>query len=230
MLWMAAFHFAFDLNHFGLLQPRQNFYGDSFWTLQRTCIVSLFLFCAGLGQAYAQQRELGATGSAWLGSARFWRRWGQIAVCALLVSAGSALMFPQSWIFFGVLHGVAVMLLLLRLLAPWHKALWPLAALCLVLPHVARGPLFDQPWLQWLGLMSKRPITEDYVPLLPWLGVMLLGLALGQALLQRGRALPRLPAALKPLARLGRWPLSFYMLHQPLLIGAILLFMQLRRS
>ena len=25
-----------------------------------------------------------------------------------------------------------------------------------------------------------------------------------------------------PLATLGRWPLSFYMLHQPVLIGAIL--------
>jgi len=30
------------------------------------------------------------------------------------------------------------------------------------------------------------------------------------------------PAALQPLALLGRWPLTFYMLHQPLFIGAIL--------
>jgi peptidoglycan/LPS O-acetylase OafA/YrhL len=30
------------------------------------------------------------------------------------------------------------------------------------------------------------------------------------------------PGALRPLAVLGRWSLSFYMLHQPVLIGAIL--------
>ena len=46
-----CFHFAFDLNHFGFI--RQNFYTDPVWTVQRTCIVSLFLFCAGLGQAVA---------------------------------------------------------------------------------------------------------------------------------------------------------------------------------
>ena len=51
IVWMAGFHFSFDLNFYQLLHPRQNFYGDPFWTVQRSCIVSLFLFCAGLGQA-----------------------------------------------------------------------------------------------------------------------------------------------------------------------------------
>ena len=51
MLWMTAFHFCFDLNHFGHIH--QNFYLDPFWTWQRSAIVSLFLLCAGLGQAIA---------------------------------------------------------------------------------------------------------------------------------------------------------------------------------
>ena len=48
IVWMAAFHFCFDLNYFGFIQ--QNFYSDPMWTLQRTCIVTLFLLCAGAGQ------------------------------------------------------------------------------------------------------------------------------------------------------------------------------------
>ena len=40
IVWMAVFHFCFDLNHFGLLLPKQNFYGDPFWTVQRSVIVS----------------------------------------------------------------------------------------------------------------------------------------------------------------------------------------------
>ena len=47
MLWMTVFHFSFDLNQFGYI--RQNFHLDPVWTWQRTAIVSLFLFCAGMG-------------------------------------------------------------------------------------------------------------------------------------------------------------------------------------
>jgi uncharacterized membrane protein len=216
MLWMAAFHFAFDLNHFQLLQPRQNFYVDPFWTGQRTVIVSMFLFCAGAGQALALH-----AGQGW---PRFWRRWLQIAACALAVSAGSALMFPRSWIFFGVLHGMAVMLILCRLAAPLRSLLWPLGALALVLPWWLQHPLLETPALSWIGLVSRKPVTEDWVPVLPWLGVMLWGMATTQALLRFKPALlrARVPGALQPLVSLGRWSLSFYMLHQPVLIGLIL--------
>ena len=67
MVWMTAYHFCFDLDHFGLIQ--QDFYRDPFWTWQRTAIVSLFLFTAGLSQAVAS-----AQGQGW---PRFWRRWGK---------------------------------------------------------------------------------------------------------------------------------------------------------
>lgn len=216
MVWMALFHFAFDLNHFGLIEPRQNFYRDPLWTLQRTCILSLFLFCAGAALAVALD-----AGQTW---PRFWRRWAQVAGCAVLVSIGSAFMFPQSWIAFGVLHGIAAMLVLARLAAPLRAALWPLGALALALPWFVRHPFFDQGWMHWSGLVTRKPITEDWVPVLPWLGVMLWGLAAGQWALARrpGWLAGALPPALQPLAVLGRWSLSFYMLHQPLLIGAIL--------
>ena len=52
MVWMTVFHFSFDLNHFRLIPPQQ-FLLDPFWTWQRTAIVSLFLFTAGLSQAVA---------------------------------------------------------------------------------------------------------------------------------------------------------------------------------
>ena len=85
---LNAVHFCFDLNYFGLFDHRHNFHRDPQWTLQRICIVSLFLFCAGLAQAVALQ-----SGQGW---PRFWRRWAQVAGCAVLVSLGSMLMFPQS--------------------------------------------------------------------------------------------------------------------------------------
>jgi uncharacterized membrane protein len=221
IVWMACFHFCFDLNVYGLLHPRQDFYADPFWTQQRTCIVSLFLLCAGLGQAVALHQ-----GQGW---PRFWRRWVQVAGCAALVSIGSALMFPHSWISFGVLHGMAAMLIVMRLAGPLGNWLLPLGVLAIALPQFVRSPFFDTRWTNWVGLVTHKPVTEDYVPLLPWLGVMAFGLVLGHRLLSSRSALMTGPlwAPLRPLALLGRWSLSFYMLHQPVLIGLIMLWLKL---
>lgn len=220
--WMTAYHFAFDLDHFGWI--RADLLQDPVWTLQRTAIVSLFLFCAGLGQAVAT-----AQGQGW---GRFWRRWAQVAACALLVTAGSWLMFPRSFIYFGVLHGIAAMLVIVRLTAGWGRWLWLAGALAILLPWIAPPPppVFDTPWLNPLGWISRKPFTEDYVPLLPWLGVMWWGMAAGQALLRRR---PQWLAAPLPsgraLAWLGRWSLTWYMLHQPVLIGLVAAATALRR-
>jgi uncharacterized membrane protein len=222
IVWMTVFHFCFDLNHFGYL--RQDFYNDPFWTWQRTAIVSLFLFCAGLGQAAAVEQQQPAR--------RFWKRWAQVAGCALLVTAGSAFVFPQTFIYFGVLHGIALMLVIVRFTGGWGRWLWLAGAVAIALKFVAlqahaAWPAADflnaRAW-NWLGLISRKPATEDYVPLIPWLGVMWWGMAAGQWLLRRRPALLSrpLPGAAAPLSWLGRWSLTWYMLHQPLLFGILL--------
>ncbi len=225
MLWMTAFHLCFDLNYFGWI--RQDFYRDPVWTWQRTAIVSLFLLCAGAGQAVAMSHGQSQR--------KFARRWAQVAGCALLVSASSYLMYPGSFIYFGVLHGIAVMLLILRLsarLGPW---LWPFGAAAIAL--AAWAPTALQAWpellvfnskpLSWLGFISVKPVTEDFVPLLPWLGVMWWGMAGTQwALAHRPHWLAApLPSAwptpLRWLSVLGTWSLAYYMLHQPVMIGLL---------
>jgi uncharacterized membrane protein len=113
----------------------------------------------------------------------------------------------------------------LRLTAGAGRWLWPLGLLAIALPFVVQNAWFDTRWTNWIGLVTHKPITEDYVPLFPWLGAAWWGLAAGQQVLSQRRewitgALPRM---LNPLAVLGRWSLSFYMLHQPVLIGLMML-------
>jgi uncharacterized membrane protein len=231
MVWMTAYHFCFDLKHFGYIQ--QDFNNDPFWTWQRSAIVSLFLFTAGVGQAIAVQQ-----GQGW---PRFWRRWAQVAGCAVLVTASSYWMYPKSFIYFGVLHGMAVMLVIARLTAGWGLWLWPLGALAIAMPSIANYvqstlgwvdiySTFDARALNWLGLVSRKPVTQDYVPVLPWLGVMWWGLATGTwALRERpGWLQASLRPIGRPLAGLGRWSLTYYMLHQPVMIGALMVLAALR--
>ena len=76
----------------------------------------------------------------------------------------------------------------------------------------------------WLGFISRKPVTEDYVPLLPWLGVMWWGMAVGQLVLEHRIQwlIQSIPKTLAPAAWLGRWSLSWYMLHQPVMIGLLM--------
>lgn len=225
IVWMALFHFCFDLNHFGFI--RQNFYLDPFWTVQRTCIVSMFLFCAGFGQAIAldQSRD----GSRF--TPAFWRRWAQVVGCAVLVTLGSLWMFPRSYISFGVLHCIAIALIVMRLTAGLRGWLWLLGLLAFAVPQLVHNPWFDARATNWIGLVTRKPVTEDWVPLLPWIGIMWWGLAAGQWVLARRRswATGALASPLRPLATLGRWSLSFYMLHQPVLIGLLMAWVALTR-
>ena len=243
MVWMTAFHFCFDLQYFGYLHT--SFYDNPIWTWQRSAIVGLFVFSAGLGQSLAA-----AQGLSWT---RFSRRWLQIVAGSLLVSAGSYWMFPDSFIYFGILHGMALMLVLGRALAlglqpHWKRRRVALSvllcvggALAAALPtlglalhaHWPAAEALNTPAWNWLGLISRKPITEDYAPLFPWFGIFLWGLAAGAwwpltpitsstqgNTPDRATRIPGpVETVLKALAWLGRHSLPYYLLHQPVLMG-----------
>ena len=209
---MIVYHFCFDLRYFRI--TRWDFEHDVGWLAARAAILSSFLVIAGISAVLAERQHRPL--AHWL------RHIGIIAVAALLVSGGSFLMFPRSFIWFGVLHAIALSLLLAKPLL--HRpVLAALTGMAVIVTGIAySNPLFDQPMLGWIGFMTAKPLTEDYVPLFPWMGVLLMGVALGHALVHtRFTALAPL-RRLPPLLRLlGRHSLIVYLLHQPLLLGAM---------
>lgn len=216
---MIAYHGCYDLNYFAWIHI--DMMGDARWIAWRTAIVAQFLFLVGVSQAL---RAAAAPDGARINL----RRWAQIAACAALVSASSAYLFGARWIWFGVLHYVALAQLLLAPLARREAASWALGIGALIVGCNVQLPLFAPDALSWIGFSPVKPATEDFVPLLPWSGVVLLGIAaaLGWqrsqgALAQRLRG--PLRAAWRAPALLGRWPLTVYMLHQPILFGLLAL-------
>ena len=209
---MVVYHFAFDLAYFRV--TASDFYHDPFWLHARTLILSSFLLLAGVSLVLAQRSESGR--------ARFWRHVAMIAGCALAVSVASYLVFPRSYIWFGVLHAIALSLILIRPLATRPRIALVAGIAVIVAGNLVTSPWFDQRSWGWLGFMTAKPITEDYVPLLPWMGVMLAGIAAGHALIRNEfRAIALLARAPRVVAWLGRHSLAVYMLHQPILIGLL---------
>jgi len=211
---MVAYHFSFDLRLFGL--ARLDFEGDPFWLAARATIVSTFLGLVGVSLVLARNARVAA--------AQRWRRIAAIAACAIAVSIASWLAFPKSYIWFGILHCIAVASVVAWPFTRSPRLALACGAAAIVAGLVVTHPAFDSRALAWIGFTTHKPVTVDYVPLFPWIGAALVGVAAGDALLRRSFApLAFLANAPRPIAWLGRHSLGVYMVHQPILIGALAL-------
>ncbi|PWC86938.1 hypothetical protein TSH100_11145 [Azospirillum sp. TSH100] len=210
LLAMAAYHASWDATYFGL--AGFDLLGDPLWLAARTVILSSFLLLAGIGLVLATRDGFHP--------GRFLRRLGRVAAGAAAVSAASYALFPDSPIFFGVLHHIAVAsvigLAFVRLPAPVTLAV--AAAAVLVGTTQGFAP-FDSPWLRWIGLTSMEPDSNDFVPLLPWIGGVLAGIGVGRLWPGLGEGVAVSGPAGRLLALAGRHSLAVYLLHQPLLFG-----------
>lgn len=221
LLAMASYHFTWDLEFFGYTDPGLTAFG--WWKLYARCIASTFLFLVGVSLYLAHGRKI-----RWNG---FWRRFAMVAGAAIAISVVTRIATPDGFIFFGILHEIALASLLglafLRL-----PALLTLAAAALVVaaPVYLRFEALDHPFLWWIGLSTINPRSNDYVPLFPWFGAVLAGIAVAKFASTSGlraRLASLAPGRwANPLVFIGRHSLAFYLIHQPLLIGSVWLFSQ----
>ena len=175
---MVFYHFCYDLTYFQL--ATFDFYRDPFWLNLRTLIVSLFLGLVGVSLVLAAERGINKR--------RYFKRLGLLLLFALAITITSYFMFPGRTIVFGILHFIAFASVAGLLFVRWPLASLVLGVGLIGLDLMYQHRFFDQAWIHWLGLMTHRPATEDYVPVIPWFGVVLIGIFLGH-LLQRRAAL-----------------------------------------
>ncbi|NTA10159.1 heparan-alpha-glucosaminide N-acetyltransferase [Agrobacterium tumefaciens] len=214
LIAMASYHFTWNLEYFGYLEPGTATTG--LWKLYARAIASSFLFLAGFSLFLAHGKAIN-----W---PSFSKRFAMVAGSALLITIATYVAFPDSFIFFGILHNIAAASLvgLLFLRAPPLVTLL-FAALAFALPQYVQSDFFNSKWLAWVGFSTMPPRSNDYVPLLPWLAPFLAGLAVSQFVTPRSW-LDRFRNPSSPrnlIATAGRHSLAFYLIHQPALIGLV---------
>jgi len=219
---MIAYHGSWDLSFFHLVA--MNVVGHPLWQAFARTIAGSFLILVGIGLVLAHGRGVRARA--------FLRRLIIVAGAAAGVTLATWFAFPDSYIFFGILHCIALSSVLAL---PFLRApLWltgAAALLCLVAPLFASGPAFDHPALAFLGL-GRPPVTNDYVPLFPWFGLVLAGLGVarvaGPWAVRVGWPEWRTDGLVgRALAWGGRRSLLIYLAHQPILFGALFLVAQI---
>ena len=204
IIMMIAFHFIYDLNSFGFSDiPLFTHWAGIAW---RCLIVFLFLSAVGISLVIAHGKGIKFK--------KFLKRLLYLGIAALFVSAGTYVMFPDGWVYFGILHLIWFSTIIAISFVNLPKTSLLIAALILI------GAIFDQPNLSFISYLLEPYLplgSVDYYPLFPWLSFVFIGIYLGHNPYYQKIFIFRL----NWLEVIGKHALIIYLTHQIVLFSIV---------
>ncbi len=215
IILVVCYHLLYDL---GAYVGVKRFLGWSTdlstiaWTIAQHFFAGLFIVLSGTSSTLSRSNV---------------RRGLRLLAVSVAVTAITYIYDPSSAIWFGILQLLAVSILIFGAAFERAKATtcaaWGVIVLCLgvALYFLKKGMTIRFDWLLPLGIHSPGYSSFDYFPLIPWLGIFLIGAALGRSVYApRKSLLPwRLPQTFVNVA--GRHSLLIYIVHQPLILAVL---------
>jgi len=228
IITMVIFHLVFDLRNFGGMPFVLH---EGFWFYFQRFTATSFITLAGVSVVLSYNRALSRTGTADGLAWKVARRGLHILGIGLILSLVMRVaVLPP--IDFGVLHliGTSIICSIPLLNKRWLTL--SVAAVLYALSYLLQYLNVQAPagvsWLVPLGIEPPGYYYSDYFPFPHWFAVFLMGVFVGTVFYEGGvRKLP-LPnfGGIFPfpvLQFLGRHSLVIYVIHQPILIGLLLL-------
>jgi uncharacterized membrane protein len=213
ILLMVIYHFFFDLAYLGLAEI-QIF--DLPWMLFQRTVGTMFIFIVGMSLVLSEEKNQE-------GYARHAKRGLKLAAVALLITAATWVYPHEGFIMFGIIHFIAAATFLAPLflrLGKWNIAI----GLATILAGFYVNTLkTDLPYLFWLGIIYPGYRQLDHYSMIPWFGIVLLGIYAAQRLYPAAKSrFKEHPWYVEKLAFLGRHALLIYLIHQPIMFGGII--------
>jgi uncharacterized membrane protein len=207
---MVFFHFGFDLAEFGYASYETTV--DMEWKVFRAVILSMFLLAVGMSSYLAYANGVNKK--------KLFKNLFKLSLVSLVISIGSYVAFPHSWIYFGVIHFIV---LAIPLSLVFLKV--PRIALVLGLILMISYPLgyLHMDYLHSLGVeyLHIPSFTVDVVSLSPWFGMVLIGIFVMHKHIFNIKLSHN--AFMQKMAFLGKHSLLIYLVHQPILFGTFTL-------
>jgi uncharacterized membrane protein len=220
IIMMIVYHSTYDLDTLGGYEIQST---SGNWALFADVTAGLFLFLVGVSLAISRARTP-LTG---------WRLFGKYLARGLRILAYGVvltvvfLVLGIGIVAFGILHLIGVSIILAYPFLRLRLTNLVLGILIFAAGQyiLAQEPYAQSIWLLPFGVVPEDMIMPDYRPLLPWFGVVLIGLFFGNIVYgyDRRPTVPeeKAPVLARPLLPLGRNSLSIYLIHQPIIIALL---------
>ena len=217
---MAIFHFFFDIAF--LLGVPIPMFTHPLWILFRMVIIFGFLSMVGVCLSLNYQRGFNRV--------NYQRRLLKLLIAALVITVTTAIIMPQIFIFFGIIHVIlasSILALPFLMLGKQYRLYYgALGVVLLVAGHYVQIFSPDS-FFSWVWHTRPLPQTADYAPIIPWFGFVLLGIAAGWNA-EQWASKQYLPQFLDvPLQWCGRHALILYIVHQPILWAGFFIYIYL---
>jgi len=214
IVFMVLFNYTVTLRYFGLI----NIQPDLYYRSLPLVIASVFIFLSGAAAFASFENNKENFGR------RYFIRGVKLLVFAAFITLFTAIFVPEGTVYFGILHFFALSSFFVPVFTKYNE-LNPIAGVLIILSGIyLRTRDFSFPYLLWLGFMPENFTTFDYFPLLPWLGVLLLGIFSGKSMITKTGHIKFNNRSAEAFVCLGRNSLTVYLMHQPLLILFLILF------
>lgn len=217
---MFVYHIGFDLSFF-IQFPIDPLSGG--WFLLQRITANIFLVLVGVGAAISSAR-MDQRGAGLREKFRKSLRNGiGLLACGELVSLVTIIAVKDLYVRFGILHLIGVAIILVPLLTPLREGNAILAIVVLLLSRTLGDLSVQTSLLLPLGLTPPSFSSVDYFPLFPWIASVLIGIAIGNFLYNRGTLRRHLPTnrLTTLLSSPGRHSLLIYLVHQPVLLAVL---------
>lgn len=215
IIMMVIFHLLWDLNYFNFLEI--SLY-TGFWGYFQKATAGLFLFLVGvvLTISYNRRKENSVQ--------KFLKRGLLVFGAGLILTIFTLIAFPEQFIYFGILHLIGVSIILSIPLINRKYLNLVVGLIIISLGTFVNLFSLKVPYMVWLGLDMPTQ-TLDFFPVIPWFGVVLLGLFAGNMLYENGARKIEIqkeePKNLGFIGFLGKNSLLIYFIHQPILFTMI---------
>lgn len=225
IIMMVIFHLLWDLWAFQILPDIILYAG--FWKYFQRATATAFLILVGISLtvSYRRAKQQGDDATS-LWHKFFWRGLRIFGMGMCFTLFGWVTGFGQVHI--GILHLIGLSIILTYPLLEYRWLNLTLWGIFFVVGSFINTIYLDHNWLVWFGLHTRFYVALDYFPLIPWLGVVLLGIFLGNTLYQTEKRRFTFPdfrqfPPIRLLRFLGRHSLLIYVIHQPLLLAGLYL-------
>lgn len=217
IIGMIIFHLFFLLNYFAILQ--NDMYEGIFLILARG-VQFLFLSLVGVSMAISFQKNklLGFNKKDYY--LKQWKRASIIFLFALIITLVTKIIIPDKYVFFGILHFIALSIVILSFIADnkWLSLMISISSYFIF--FIIQNIYVTHKFLLIFGFKIEGIQSIDYFPIFPWISIISLGIFFGHTLYKSHKRIftvniPRF--IITPFAFLGKKALIIYMIHVPIL-------------